>query len=104
MAWVVRKAGVAGDIEVILPPPDPVSFLYVKHGMSLGRRVVFVFFQEQHNAAHLRFRPGFFKNPALRDLISGTEYPLIPGPGGAMELKMTCPAWRFAVLVEETKE
>lgn len=104
VAWVVRKAGVEGDIEVMLPPPDPVSFLYVKHGMSLRRRVVFVFFQEQHNAAHLRFRPDFFKNPALRDLITGTEYPLTPGPAGTTELKMTCPAWRFAVLAEETKE
>jgi hypothetical protein len=40
VAWVVRKAGTERDIEVMLPPPDPVSFLYVKHGMSLGRRVI----------------------------------------------------------------
>jgi hypothetical protein len=104
VAWVVRTAGVEGDIEVVLPQPDPASFLYVKHGMSLSRRVVFVFFQEQHNAAHLRFRPGFFRTPALRDLIAGAGYQLTPGPAGATELKMACPAWRFAVLVEETKE
>jgi len=101
VAWVVRKAGVQADIEVLLPRPEPASFLYVKHGLSQGRRVVFVFFQEQHRAAHLRFRKGFFKNPILRDLISDSEYRLIPGSGGATELNMTCPAWRFAVLVEE---
>ena len=100
VAWVVRKAGVTNDIEIFLPHPDPTAFLYTKHGVSQNRRVVFVFFQEKHNEAYLRFRPGFFRKPVLTDLISGTEYALTPGPDGATELRMTCPAWRFAALVE----
>lgn len=100
VAWVVRKAGVSNDIEIFLPHPDPAAFLYTKHGVSQNRRVVFVFFQEKHHEAYLRFRPGFFGKQVLTDLISGTDYPLTSGPDGATELRMACPAWRFAALVE----
>jgi len=101
VAWVVRKAGVQAEIDVLLPQPDSTSFLYVKHGMSLNRRVVFVFFQKDHHLAHLRFRKGFFASDSVRDLIAGDVHRLEPGFGDSTELKMNCPNWRFAVLVEE---
>jgi beta-galactosidase len=100
VAWAVKKAGVQGEVEVLLPRPDSTSFLYVKHGMSGNRRVVFIFFQREHHAAHLRFRAGFFTHGVVRDLINGKTHALTPGPAGTTELQLPCPDWRFAVLAE----
>jgi beta-galactosidase len=103
VAWVVRKTGVQSEIEVLSPQPDPVSFLYVKHGMSGNRRIVFVFFQKDHHAAHLRFRKGFFASESVRDLITDAVHRLAPGPLDTTELKINCPDWGFVVLAEEEK-
>jgi hypothetical protein len=62
--------------------------------------MVYVFFQEQHAQAHLRFQAGFFKSDRLTDLISGKDHVLTPGLGGSLELRLPCPPWRFAALVE----
>ncbi len=101
VAWVVRTAGVPPEIEIVEPLPDATAFLYTKHGTSQGRRMVYVFFQEQHKRAHLRFPEGFFKADRLTDLISGEEHALTAGPGGSLELHIPCPRWRFAVLIEK---
>jgi beta-galactosidase len=101
VTWAVRKAGVQPEIEVVRPQPDSASFLDVKQGTSQGRRVIFVFFQEPHHDAHLRFREGFFASDSLCDLITGAVHRLMPGPKATTELKMNCPDWRFAVLVEK---
>ena len=98
---VRRTAGVRPEIEIVEPLPDAASFLYTKYGASQGRRMVYVFFQEQHKQAHLRFKDGFFKSDRLTDLISGKEHRLTPAPSGGVELRIPCPTWRFAVLVEE---
>jgi beta-galactosidase len=103
VAWAVRSAGVQSEIEVLSPQPDPASFLYVKHGMSRNRRIVFVFFQKDHLVAHLRFRKGFFASDSVRDLITGAVHRLAPGPLDTTELKINCPDWRFAVLAEEER-
>ena len=63
--------------------------------------MVYVFFQEQHKRAHLRFPKDFFKGVWLTDLISGEDHALTAGPSGSFELKIPCPHWRFAVLVEK---
>lgn len=99
--WVVRKADVQADIEVFLPHPDQSSFLYVKHGLSGKRRIIFVFFQEKHNVAHLRFRPGFFKASTLVDLITNKTHRLTGDPAKTAELVLSKPAWNFAVLAEQ---
>jgi hypothetical protein len=59
--------------------------------MSLNRRVVFVFFQKDHHAAHLRFRKEFFASESVRDLITDAVHRLSPGPEGTTELKINCP-------------
>jgi len=61
----------------------------------------YVFFQEQHQRAHLRFPKGFFKGDRLTDLISGEEHAVTPAAGGSLELRLPCPTWRFAMLVEK---
>lgn len=101
VAWVVHTADVRPEIEIVEPLPDDTAFLYTKHGTSQGRRMVYVFFQEQHKRAHLRFPKGFFKADRLTDLISGEEHALTPGGGGSLELRIPCPRWRFAVLIEK---
>jgi len=98
--WTVRTAGVRPEVEIIEPLPDDTAFLYIKHGASQGRRMVYVFFQERHQRAHLRFPKGFFKTDRLTDLISGEEHAMTTGTGGSRELRIPCPHWRFAVLVE----
>jgi beta-galactosidase len=100
VAWAVRTAGVALEVEIVEPLPTDSAFLYTKHGMSQGRRMVYVFFQEQHALAHLRFQAGFFKSDRLTDMISGKDHAVTPGPGGSLELRLPCPPWRFAALVE----
>jgi hypothetical protein len=72
-----------------------------RHGRN--RRLVFVFFQQEHHAAHLRFRNGFFAYDSVHDLITGAVHRLSAGPEGSTELKMDCPDWRFAVLAEEDR-
>lgn len=100
VAWVVRTAGVKLEVEIVEPLPTDNAFLYTKHGMSQGRRMLYVFFQEQHAQAHLRFQAGFFQSDRLTDLISGQDHVMTPGPGGTLELRLPCPPWRFAALVE----
>jgi len=101
VAWVVRTAGVRPEIEIVEPLPDATAFLYTKHGLSQGRRMVYVFFQEQHARAHLRFPKGFFKHNRLTDLVSEEEHALTTDAGGSLELRISCPRWRFAVLIEK---
>jgi len=101
VGWAVNTAGVLPEIEIVEPLPDDTSFLYTKHGTSQGWRMVYVFFQEQHQRAHLRFPKGFFKDERLTDLISGEEHAVTQRPGGSLELRLPCPTWRFAVLVEK---
>lgn len=98
--WIAAMAGCQSQVEVLSPAPTLNSFLYVKTGLSAGRRVVFVFFPADQEAAHLRFRAGFFKNADGVDAISGAAYRLTEGVDGAAELRLQRPAWPFSMLVE----
>ncbi len=98
--WLARGAGCAPEIEVIEPRPSAESFLYVKYGSSAGKRIVFVFFQDEHESAHLQFRPGFFRSSSLTDLISGEKHRLDGESQEHTRLHLSRPPWRFAVLTE----
>ena len=100
LAWIARAADCRPDVEVIEPTPTEHAFLYVKYGMSQGKRLVFVFFHADHDRAHLRFRPGFFNGHTLTDLISGERHELTAGPDERTELTLARPEFRFAVLAE----
>ena len=95
-----RTSGWTPDVEVLAPRPTADSFLYVKHGTSGGRRLVFVFFQEGQEQARLRFRPGFLAHPELTDLITGRRHAVATTQSGQQELELPVPDWRFAVLAE----
>ena len=101
LSWAVRKSGWTPDAQIIEPQVEAESFLYIKCGSSQGRRVVFVFFQEGHAGAHLRFRSGFFSANKVTDIISGCTHELASGPGETSELRIANTDWRFAVLVED---
>jgi beta-galactosidase len=95
-----RRAGWLPEVEVLAPAPEAGRFLYVKTGESGGRKVVFVFFQEGHREARLRFAPGFIGGGAMKDLMTGGRYVLVSNDAGK-DLTLPAGSWRFAVLVEE---
>ncbi|MDD2710469.1 MAG: beta-galactosidase [Verrucomicrobiae bacterium] len=99
IAWIAASSGHEVDAGVIEPKPAKDSFLYVKTGESQGRKVVFVFFQENHREAVIRFRDGFLNQNQLTDILTGQKFQAVTSSGGK-ELRMTAPEWRFAVLVE----
>lgn len=101
LEWVVRSAGWTPGVEVVAPAADEKSFLYVKHGSSNGRNLLFVFFQEDQAEACLRFRNGLFRSDGATDLLSGNRHTLTPGDSGTTELTLTRPERRFAVLAED---
>ncbi|MFW5857673.1 MAG: beta-galactosidase, partial [Planctomycetota bacterium] len=43
--WAARLGGWTPEVRILAPAPTADRFLYVKHGKSGGRRLVFVFFQ-----------------------------------------------------------
>lgn len=94
---VARGAEWTPDVEMLSPRPTDDSFVHVRYGQSLGRKVVF--FPEGAREAELRFRSGFFSGDRVTDLISGRELELTSGEPGQT---CTVPAseWRFCVLVE----
>jgi beta-galactosidase len=97
---LVRRSGWEPEIQVVSPEPTKDSFVYVKSGESMGKKIVFVFFPADHNQIHLRFRSDFFSGRRAKDLISGEEVAVssaIPG----QECLLNAPDWRFSVLVGE---
>jgi beta-galactosidase len=103
LEWAARSAGWSPEVEIVAPPTTAESFLYVKYGGAAGRRILFVFFDAAHTEAHLRFRPGFFTDGALTDLITGEAYELRGDPAKSAELLLKRPAWHFAVLAENER-
>jgi len=97
---VVRSADWTPEVEILAPKPTAKAFLYVKTGLSQGRRLVFVFFQEGQKTARLRFASGFLQGKTFTDLITGKRYPLAAGKK-VPELSLAAPKRRFAVLAEE---
>jgi beta-galactosidase len=97
---IIRRAGWEPEVEVVSPKPDKDSFVYVKHGESAGRKMVFVFFPSNKNEVHLKFRPGFFRSNHATDIISGRKIPIQDTEAG-QECRFKAAEWRFSVLVED---
>jgi beta-galactosidase len=97
---IVRRAGWKPEVEVVSPKPDKDSFVYVKHGESTGRKMVFVFFPADKDEVHMRFRPGFFKSSRVEDIISCRKIPIQDIEVG-QECRFKAAEWRFSVLVED---
>jgi beta-galactosidase len=99
---IVERAGVTRDIRVVDPAPDTGAFLYVKHGTSRGRRVVFVFFPPACKRIVLEARRGFFRCRRLTEWISGGLVELRKGRNGIDVLTVDRPDDGVAVLEEES--
>jgi beta-galactosidase len=97
---IVHQGGCKTEIEVLAPRPSVDSFLYVKSGLSGGKRVIFVFYQPQHGEARLRLYPGVVQTQNLVDLITGEKVVLMETEDGK-ECCLRRPEWNFRVLVEE---
>jgi len=100
LKWIAGLADCKALVEVLAPQPTLDSFLYIKMGRSGDRRLLFVFFPEDQESAHLRFRTGVFHSRVLVDIITGTEHNVIGQPGQPTELVLERPDLHFAVLFE----
>jgi beta-galactosidase len=97
---IVQRAGWKPEVEVVSPKPDKDSFVYVKHGVSFGKRIVFVFFPANKNEVHLKFKKGYFKSNRVTDIISNRKITIQDTETG-QECRFEAPEWRFSVLVEK---
>lgn len=82
-AQLVAQAGCEPDIRVVSPQKTKDSFVYVKSGISAGRRVVFVFFPQGAAQVELEFSKDFFKSGELTDIMSGKPVTLHKSDGNA---------------------
>jgi hypothetical protein len=74
--------------------------VYVKHGESEGRKVLFVFLPEGCDEARLKFAPRFLDSGSFTDLLTGESVRIERDDLGAACTVRPC-AWRVAVLVQE---
>ncbi len=100
LRWCVDSAGRQPGVDVVEPTPTADSFLYIKHGIIGDRKMVYVFFQEQHEQAAIRFAGDFFQSRRVTDLISGSTHD-VSERDGKLLLELNRPEWGFAVLLEE---
>ena len=96
---ITDQANCQPEFEIIAPRCGQDSFLNVRTGTSMGKKVVFIFFQAGHNKAHIRFKPGFFSSAAVRDIITQKKFDLEQTPSG-QELKMKKPPMGLAMLID----
>lgn len=100
VAWIVATSGSSADVTVeAVNGADTVFF--VKHGLSQGRRVVFLFFPEGAGAARLNFRTGFLRAHHVQELLTGEQMTLAES-GSGTTCTIHAPASRLAVLAETT--
>ncbi len=97
---LTRRAGWEPQIEVLSPPPAIDAFVYIKYGVSNGKKMVFVFFPEQYDKVRLRFARGFFQSSRLKDLITSRQID-VQDIKGTPECTVLTSDWRLAVLAEE---
>lgn len=93
---IAREAGWQPDVEVISPARTQDSFVYIKHGSSNGKPVVFVFFPDNAREAALRFESGFWGSETITDLISGETITC----SASGECTLTPGEWRLRVLTQ----
>lgn len=96
---LVRGAGCKPEIEILAPLPGEDSFVYVKSGEYMGKKVVFVFFPQDHTVVHIRFRTNFFPAKRAKDLITG-KYITLSETAAGQEYELQESEWKISVLVE----
>lgn len=107
--YITDQANCKPEFEIIAPACNRSSFLNVRTGTSMGRKMVFIFFPEGHNKAHIRFRQGFFsplpsrrgagESAMVEDIVTREKFELKQTPSGR-ELKIKRPPMGFAVLTD----
>ena len=85
-------------IRVQATPSEPEPFVYIKSGISNGRRLMFVFFPRGVSCLSLRFEKGFVQAQIALDLVSGNQF-IVKENTESDELTLPCPDWRLAVLL-----
>ncbi|MDD5688290.1 MAG: beta-galactosidase [Elusimicrobia bacterium] len=93
------EAGYNPEIQVISPTPKKNSFVYIKSGESLGKKVVFVFFPKDSKTTHLRFSKNFFHGKKIKDIITENNIPLSNTPKG-QEIKINASKLKLSILTE----
>ena len=97
---LARRAGWQPQVEVISPKPQKDSFVYVKHGTSANKKMIFVFFPENQHSVQLRLTPGFFPNAKATDLISDRPVALSETNAG-QECTLSAARWALVVLAQD---
>jgi beta-galactosidase len=96
---LVRRAGWQPVVEVLSPKPSPERFVYVKHGRSGGRPVVFAFLPAGRDQARLRLARDLFGAPAAVDLITDEQI-LLDETEAGWQCTLTPDEWPIAVLTD----
>ena len=96
---IVRLAGIRPAVELLEATPPGCGSIYVRVGRSEERRMAYVFFHDDCQAARLRFPAGSFVGKA-RDLISDQVVRLTLTSGGE-ECDLMRPEWGLMVLIQE---
>ncbi len=99
VAQLVNEAGCQQDIRVLSPKNTSDSFVYIKSGKSLGRRVVFVFFPKDTEKVELEFAPNLFQADTLTDIISNQTVKL-DTTADASRCTLKCPECKYVILTE----
>jgi beta-galactosidase len=97
---LIHQRGLSQEVEVINPESTPDHFIYIKHGRSQGKRIVFVFFSTTDQTVYLRFREGFFQTDQVSDLITHQSIDLTSTPEGN-ECVLQSPKWGLSILAEK---
>jgi beta-galactosidase len=70
IAYSCKQSGVIDFVEVMTPLPSKTDFLYVKHGLSRGKRMIFLFFPENSPTSLLRLSSTPACSGKFRELFS----------------------------------
>ena len=78
ITYACTTSGVKDFVEVLTPRPTQAEFLYVKHGISNNKRVIFLFFPENFQSTQLRLNAdstfsGSFKELFSEEIIQATK-------------------------------
>lgn len=98
--WVANRGGVEIDLEAVTSGGGGSDPVYIKHGTSMGRRVIFVFFPQGSLNVVLRARKGFLRSGRLAEWISGQRIDVEQKKDGTGWFSVGRPEDGVAVLVE----
>lgn len=86
-------------IEVLSPRPTQSDFLYVKHGLSKGKRIIFLFFPENFQSAQLMLKSDTPISGKFTELFSGEYIEAVKDSNGWL-LKVDASTYKMSVLEE----